>query len=88
MHRHVIAHRDDFAVGVEERTRIIATLFYVRRERGPSKRGAHFFRNGMKNTLKDFEFDDVDAHAKEVYREQEFKIDCRKMKIVIDMQFN
>jgi hypothetical protein len=42
----------------------------------------------MKNILEDFEFDDVDSHVKEVYRDAALKILCRKMKIVIDMQFN
>jgi len=88
MDGHVITHRDHFTMGVEERTGIIPTLFYVRRKRSSPKCGAHFFRDGVENTLEYFEFNDVDTHRKEVYREREFKIDCRKMKIVIDMQFN
>lgn len=66
MHRHVIAHRDNFTIGIEERTGIIATLLYVRRKRGASKRCAHFLRDGVENTLENFKFDDVDMHAKEV----------------------
>jgi hypothetical protein len=87
MHGHVIAHRDDFTIRVEERAGIIATLFYVRGKRAATKCGAHFFGDGMKNILEYLEFDDVDAHAKEVYRDTALKILCRKMKIVIDMQF-
>ena len=61
MHRHVVAHSDDLAACVEHRAGIIAPLFDVGRERGAAQRRAHFFGDGMKQILENFDLDGI-AH--------------------------
>ena len=55
MHGHVIAHREHFAVGIVDGTRIIAAFFDIRGKRGTPENCAHFFGNGMENIFKYFQ---------------------------------
>src|SRR3954464_8643922 len=64
MHRHVVAHRDHVAIAGEDRARIIATLFNVRRKRAPSQRRAHLLRNGVKDVFKNFDLYRITHHAR------------------------
>ena len=63
MHRHVIAHGEHVAGGVEERAGVIATLFDVGREGGAAQRCAHLFGDGVKEMLEDFELDGIGRHV-------------------------
>ncbi len=57
MHGHVIAHGESVAGGVEERARVVATLFDVGREGGATQRCAHLFGDGVEEMLENFELD-------------------------------
>jgi hypothetical protein len=62
MHRHVVAHGDDFPLAVEDRAGIIAPFFDVGGKCGTAQRGAHFLGNGVEEVLEDFQFDGVAPH--------------------------
>ena len=64
MHGHVIAHGDDLAAGIENRTGVIPPLFYVGRKCGAAQRRAHLLGNGVVDVLEDFQFDGIASHAK------------------------
>ena len=63
MHWHVIAHRNDFAVTVEDRTGVVATLLDIWRKRSAAQRGTHLFRNRVIEVFENLEFNRV-AHGK------------------------
>ena len=65
MHRHVIAHGECVAIGIEERTGVIATLFDVGGEGGAAERGAHLFGDGVEEMLEDIELDGIERHVGE-----------------------
>src|ERR1041385_8702 len=62
MHRHMIAHGDHFTSTAKYSAGIIAALFDVGRKCRAAQRGAHLFRNGVKQTFKDFQFNRI-AHS-------------------------
>ena len=47
MHRHVVAHRDQVAIGCEDRRRIVPPFLDIWREGSPSQRRAHLRGNRM-----------------------------------------
>ena len=55
MHGHVVAHGQDFAVGIVNGAGIIVAFFDIRRKRGTPKNGAHFFGDGMEDIFKYFQ---------------------------------
>src|ERR1700730_2390438 len=55
MYGHVVAHREDFAVGIVNGTGIIAAFFYIWRKGGASKNGSHFFGDGMEDIFEYFQ---------------------------------
>jgi hypothetical protein len=59
----MIAHGDNFARAIKHGAGIVATFFNVGRKRRAAQCRAHFFRNGMKQTFKDFQFNRV-AHGR------------------------
>jgi hypothetical protein len=69
MHRHVIAHGQGVAGGIEERAGVIATLLDVGRERGAAQGRAHLFGDGVEEMAEDLEFDGIKAHGGSVPRE-------------------
>src|SRR5579863_7865283 len=62
MHRHVVAHGDDFPFAIEHRARVIAPLFNVWRKCRPSQRRAHLLGNRVKEIFEDFQFNRITAH--------------------------
>jgi hypothetical protein len=62
MHGHVIALGNHLPGRVEQSARIVAPFLDIGRKRGAFQRGAHFFRNRMKQAFEDFELDGID-HA-------------------------
>ena len=63
MHRHVIAHGQNFSGGIEYGAGIVATLLDVRRERGAAQRRAHFFRDRVEDVFENLEFDGIARHG-------------------------
>ena len=61
MHRHVIAHGDDLARGVEHGAGVVAALLDIGRERSAAQRRAHLLGDGVVEVLEDFEFDRISA---------------------------
>ncbi len=59
MHRHVISHRERLACSVKDRAGVIAPLLDVRRESRATQSCTHFFRDGMKNTFENLQFDGI-----------------------------
>jgi len=59
VHRHVIAHGDDLACGIEDGAGVVAALFDVGREGSAAQRGSHFFGDGVVEVLEDLEFDRI-----------------------------
>src|SRR5688572_14087205 len=55
MHGHVVALGDHLAGRVEQGARIVAAFLDVWREGGALERRTHFLRDGMEETLEDFE---------------------------------
>ena len=64
VHRHVVAHGDDLACGIEDGAGVVAALFDVGREGGAAQGGAHLLGNGVVEVLEDFEFDGI-AHERD-----------------------
>src|SRR4030088_1531100 len=64
VHRHVIAHGYDLAVGIEDRAGVVATLFDIGGKGGAAQCGSHFFGNGVVEVLEDLEFDRI-THARD-----------------------
>jgi len=63
MHWHVVAHRDHFAIAVENRAGIIAPFLDVGRKcRAPQGR-AHLLSDGVVEVLEDFQFHRIARHA-------------------------
>jgi len=62
MNGHVIAHGNDFTGPIENRARIIAAFFDIRRKRSAAKRGAHFLRDRVIDVLENFEFNGIARH--------------------------
>src|SRR5690348_4344441 len=52
MHRHMVAHGENFSCATEDRAGIIATFFDVRRKSRAPQNSAHLFGDGMENVLK------------------------------------
>ena len=63
VHRHVVAHGQNFASAVKHGAGIIAALLDIRRKSGAAQDAAHFFGNGMENALEDLEADRIEAHG-------------------------
>ena len=63
VHRHVIAHGDNLARGIEDGARVVAALFDVGRKRRAAQRGSHLFRDRVVQVLEDLEFDRI-GHGK------------------------
>jgi len=63
VHRHVIAHGDDLAFGIEDGAGVVTPLFDIGRERCAAQGGSHFFGDGVVEVLEDLEFDGI-AHEK------------------------
>ena len=59
MHRHVVAHGDDFAAAIEYSAGVVAALLDVGRERGASQGRAHFLGDRVHGALKDGELDRI-----------------------------
>src|ERR1700733_2315043 len=53
MNRHVVAHGDHAALGIEDRARVVAALLDIRRNRCAPKSRTHLFRYRMDAALKD-----------------------------------
>src|SRR5689334_3668789 len=66
MHGHVVAHGHNFTRAVKYCARIITAVFDVGGKCGTAQRSAHFFRNGVEKTFKDFQFNRI-AHAQSAY---------------------
>jgi hypothetical protein len=62
VNRHVIAHGDDFARAVEYGAGVVAAFLDVGRKGRPAQRRAHFFGDGVEETLENFQFDRIAAH--------------------------
>jgi hypothetical protein len=67
MNRHVIAHGNDLACGIEDSTGVVAALFDVGRERSSAQGGSHLFGDGMVEVLENLEFDGITHVKKRVY---------------------
>src|SRR5712692_4283818 len=63
MHRHVIALCNHVAAMIENRARVITAFLDVWRKCCPFQRGAHFFRDRMKQALKNFELHRVGHYS-------------------------
>ena len=59
VHRHVIAHGDDLAFGIEDGAGVVAALFDIGREGSAAQCGSHFLGDGMVKVLENLEFDGV-----------------------------
>ena len=64
MHRHVIAHGDDLACGIEDGAGVVAALFDIGGKRSAAQCGSHFFGDGVVEILEDLEFDRI-AHGRD-----------------------
>jgi len=67
VHRHVIAHGYDLAVGIEDRAGVVATLFDIGGKGGAAQCGSHFFGDGVVEVLEDLEFDRITHKKTRVY---------------------
>ena len=66
MHRHVVAHRDNPCLAVEDRAGVVAAFLDVGGKRRAAQRSTHLFRDRMDSAAKDGEFDWIggaNAHA-------------------------
>ena len=64
MHRHVIAHGDDLACGIEDGAGVVAALFDIGREGSAAQGGSHLFGDGVVEVLENLEFDGI-THVEE-----------------------
>ena len=62
MYRHVITHRQHFAVCFVDRARIVAPLLDVGRKGRAPQRCAHFLCRGMEEILENLQAGRVNAH--------------------------
>ena len=72
MDGHVVAHRHDSALPVEDGAGVVAALLNVGRKRGAAKGRAHFLGYGVKERLEDFEFRRVNSHSGPLISERAF----------------
>src|SRR5580765_1847115 len=66
MHGHVVAHGHHFAQAVKHRAGVVAPLFDIGRKSGAPQRRTHLFRNRVKDTFEDFQFNRI-THGQSAY---------------------
>jgi len=62
MHWHVVTHRDNFAIGIENGAGIVATLLDVGRKCGAAQGGAHLLRYGVVKVLENLQLNGITRH--------------------------
>ena len=76
MHGHVVALGNHVAVMVEDRARVIAPFFDVRRKRRPPQRRAHLLGDRVIDVLENFQLNRISSrHTRRVYAKTSFS--CR-----------
>ena len=63
VNRHVIAHGNYFAVGIEHGAGVVEAFLDIGGESGSTQGRAHLFRNGVIDILEYFEFDGIASHT-------------------------